>query len=38
MSETYKANKVVDSTAPWGSPEGVCFGIEFVPFRWTVKV
>ena len=28
MSEMYIAKRVVDSTAPWGRPEGVFFGME----------
>ena len=31
-------NSVVDSTAPLGRQEVVCFEMEVESFRWTVKV
>jgi len=37
ISDMYKANRVVDRTAPWGKPAGVCFGIEEVLFICTVN-
>ena len=33
MSEMYIAKRVVDSTAPWGRPEGVFFGMEKASLR-----
>ena len=37
MSEMYIVKRAVDSTAPWGRPEGVSFGMEKASFRRTVK-
>jgi hypothetical protein len=31
------AKRVVDRTAPWGKPAGVCFGVEEASFIRTVK-
>jgi len=37
ISDMYKEKRVVDRTAPWGKPAGICFGIEEALFIYTVN-
>jgi hypothetical protein len=32
-----KVKRVVDNTAPWGSPAGGNFGVDDASLRWTMK-